>query len=103
MSDYISKSALKEYMRDYKWDFAMGSDFSKAIEMVDVQPTISETEIIRKAFDRVVERLEAKSQKWADVYNLDFEKGHINEYADLLREGIGKAIEIVKEECGIDG
>lgn len=40
MSDLISRSALKKYMRDYKWEFALNSDFSKAIEMVDVQPTI---------------------------------------------------------------
>ena len=39
MGDLISRSALLKYLRDYKWEFALGSDFSKAIEMVDVQPT----------------------------------------------------------------
>ena len=39
MGDLISRSALIKYMRDYKWEFAMGSDFSKAIEMVDAIPT----------------------------------------------------------------
>ena len=29
MDDLISRSALLKYLRDYKWEFAMGSDFSK--------------------------------------------------------------------------
>ena len=45
MSDLISRSALKKYMRDYKWEFALNSDFSKAMEMVDVQPTIEAVEV----------------------------------------------------------
>ena len=40
MSDLISRKALMKYMRDYKWEFALNSDFSKAIEMVDVQPAV---------------------------------------------------------------
>ena len=40
MDDLISRKALMKYMRDYKWEFALNSDFSKAIEMVDVQPTV---------------------------------------------------------------
>lgn len=39
MGDLISRSALLKYLRDYKWEFAMGSDFSKAMEMIDAQPT----------------------------------------------------------------
>lgn len=46
MSDLISRSALKKYMRDYKWEFALNSDFSKAIEMVDVQPTIEAVPVV---------------------------------------------------------
>lgn len=56
----------------------------------------------RKPMERIVERLEEESQKWTDIYNLDFERGHINEYADFLREGIEVAIEICKEEGGIE-
>ena len=40
MDDLIIRKALMKYMRDYKWEFALNSDFSKAIEMVDVQPTV---------------------------------------------------------------
>lgn len=39
MDDLISRSALMKYLRDYKWEFAMGSDFSKAMEMIEAQPT----------------------------------------------------------------
>ena len=40
MVDLIIRKALMKYMRDYKWEFALNSDFSKAIEMVDVQPAV---------------------------------------------------------------
>lgn len=46
MSDLISRSALKKYIRDYKWEFALNSDFSKAMEMVDVQPTIEAVPVV---------------------------------------------------------
>ena len=42
--DLISRSALMKYLRDYKWEFAMGSDFSKAMEMIDAQPTAYDVE-----------------------------------------------------------
>lgn len=47
MDDLISRKALMKYMRDYKWEFALNSDFSKAIEMVDVQPTV---EAVQKTY-----------------------------------------------------
>ena len=46
MDDLISRKALMKYMRDYKWEFALNSDFSKAIEMVDVQPTVEAKEVV---------------------------------------------------------
>lgn len=55
MGDLISRSALLKYLRDYKWEFALGSDFSKAIEMVDVQPTAYDV-------DKVVEELESRAE-----------------------------------------
>lgn len=53
MSDLISRSALKKYMRDYKWEFALNSDFSKAIEMVDVQPTIEAVPVVHGEWENV--------------------------------------------------
>lgn len=101
MSDYIRKSALEKYMRDYKWEFALGSDFSKAMEMVDVQPTLDEKEIIRKSFERVVERLEeAKRIAFLTLANTG------NKMKDIVYDEVmaylNTAIEIVKEECGIN-
>ena len=55
------------------------------------QITISETEILRKPFGRVVERLEERVQ-WYEVYG-DCEGNSYRAY--------DHAIEIVKEECGI--
>lgn len=46
MSDLISREALMKYMRDYKWEFALNSDFSKAIEMVDVQPAVEAVPVV---------------------------------------------------------
>ena len=54
-------------------------------------PTLDETEIIRKAFERVVERLEEKAES---IYK-DKSKGSQFVFLD-------EAIEIVKEECGIN-
>lgn len=42
-NDVISRSALKKYMNDYRWEFCMRGDFAKAIEMVDCAPAV-ETE-----------------------------------------------------------
>lgn len=56
MGDLISRSALMKYLRDYKWEFALRSDFSKAIEMVDAQPTVES--IPKEKVLEIVERLE---------------------------------------------
>lgn len=44
MARLIDADALMNYLRDYKWEFAMGSDFSKALEMIDAQPTAYDVE-----------------------------------------------------------
>lgn len=95
MSDYISKSALIE---DLKNDFCADCTecgghcrHDDLFETVEKQLTISETEIIRKPFERVVERLEERVQ-WYEVYG-DCEGNSYRAY--------DHAIEIVKEECGI--
>lgn len=38
--DLISRSALKKYLRDYRFEFVRNSDFCKAIEMIDCAPTV---------------------------------------------------------------
>lgn len=92
MSDYISKSKLIETFTKYKFG-AIGNDEERdytkemVLVLVNGQPTIDETEIIRKAFERVVERLEENA---------------IGGVMSPRFIPIEKAIEIVKEECGIN-
>ena len=100
MSDYISKdetistiwnvfnsygnSAVHFEVEETK---AIRKFCSRLQREVELLPTLDETEIIRKAFERVVERLEE-------------EKGRFNgESAEFWT--YRRAIEIVKEECGI--
>lgn len=97
MSDYISKSALKKYLRDYKWEFALRSDFSKAIEMVDVQPTVDKKEIICKSLERILERLEEQTAECIECKSFTKE----TEYYDGAVEGLRRSIKIVKEEGGV--
>lgn len=100
MSDYISKSALIEEMRkgqevikDRLDDISVSGIYATieaVIEEIDRQPTLDETEIIRKAFERVLTRLEEAS----------FPR-NMGDFTELvvLKD---RAIEIVKEECGIN-
>lgn len=81
MSDYISKSALikaiDEQVKGRGKQGIVPSLFS-AIAIVQNQPTLDEKEIIRKAFERVLQRLEnIEPTPW-------------------------EIVKIVKEECGIN-
>ena len=91
MSDYISKSKAVETLKKYKFG-AIGNEqereYTKEMVLVILNglPTLDEKEIIRKAFERVVERLEGK--KWGT-----------SEWRDKWRdEIIGECIAVVKEE-----
>ena len=108
MSDYISKSALIESIKaeiqcvekekqQYfdQGNFHNGNILVEKIQAMKLvlkivanEPTLDEKEIIRKAFERVVERLEENAkQRWLVLAE---------------RNGYERAIEIVKEECGIN-
>lgn len=109
--DYISKSALienikaeiqcveKEKQSYFKQgNFHNGNILIEKIQAMKLvlkivanEQTLDEKEIIRKPFERVVERLEEKVQ-WYEVYG-DCEGNSYRAY--------DHAIEIVKEECGI--
>ena len=52
---------------------------------IELLPTLDEKEIIRKAFERVVEILEKEKSDWNYDYNVPLDN----------------AIKIIKEECGI--
>ena len=83
MSDYISKRALIEELKNTTYVFKNfgrreSVGLGEVVSTIDNQPTLNEKEIIRKAFERVVERLEnIEPTPW-------------------------EIVKIVKEECGIN-
>lgn len=106
MSDYISKSALikaiDEQVKGWGKQGIVPSLFS-AIAIVQNQPTLDEKEIIRKAFERVVERLEAQAGEFIDLSHRELSNNSITAKKYLNKGfGVARAIEIVKEECGIN-
>ena len=92
MSDYIRKSRLKEISEIQKGDF---NSVEGIRSWIDRQPTLDETEIIRKAFERVLERLREKGTWKSSICNDMI-------YSPMKKITVEKAIEIVKEECGIN-
>ena len=101
MSDYIRKSRLKEISEIQKGDF---NSVEGIRSWIDRQPTLDEKEIIRKAFERVVERLEHEEQEYNELRK--FHKKNGNKTMEGLYVGktraYQEAIEIVKEEGGIE-
>ena len=85
MSDYISKSALLEQLIGIDDEIVKG-----CIGVIQTQPTVDEKEIIRKAFERIVERLEEAGDKY-------FNMGDIYSFSSM-----NEAIVICKEEGGIE-
>ena len=96
MSDYISKSALLEQLIGIDDEIVKG-----CIGVIQTQPTVDEKEIIRKAFERVVKRLEKlsneKTEIWSEIRRADNSRCY-----GFYVLGIDESIEIVKEEGGIE-
>ena len=87
MSDYISKSEAIDRLSEV---LSSEAEFENAKQVIIEAPTLDEKEIIRKAFERVVKRLEEL-------------KNDCDCYGHLKKKGlVDWAIEIVKEECGIN-
>ena len=89
MSDYISKQEAIQKVTEVE---LQDGTFADAKIKIGAIKTLNEKEIIRKAFERVVERLEERVQ-WYEVYG-DCEGNSYRAY--------DHAIKIVKEECGIN-
>ena len=87
MSDYISKQEAIQKVTEVE---LQDGTFADAKIKIGAIKTLNEKEIIRKAFERVVEKLKENSNF------LLHEMGEVKMYA-----GNESAIEIVKEECGI--
>ena len=83
MSDYISKQEAIQKVTEVE---LQDGTFADAKIKIGAIKTLNEKEIIRKAFERVVERLEEEKSDWNFDYNVPIEK----------------AMSIVKEECGIN-
>lgn len=98
MSDYIKRQDVIDIIHKEIESTKTYIEHNTQINIkfaVEGLPTISETEIIRKAFERVVERLKKKIQASDTKFDNIIE---MNAYDD----GVDDAIEIVKEEGGIE-
>ena len=92
MSNYISKSELFDALIYCK---GLGRNSLEAvIKIINEQPTVDEKEIVRKAVERIVERLEELKCSQEDAKK-DFDCAIRNSHFD-------KAIKICKEEGGIE-
>ena len=98
MSDYISKQEAIDRLSEV---LSSQEEFENAKQVINEASTLDEKEIIRKAFERVLQRLESEraTENFKALKNANetFIKGCI----DNRVFAYSKAIEIVKEECGI--
>lgn len=114
MSDYISKEETIntiwktfDSFADNPSNFELEETYAirrfcfKLQEEMKAQPTLDEKEIIRKPFERVVERLEERKDHIMKEFVLtDKAKEVKSDSLNRINELDG-TIEIVKEECGI--
>ena len=56
----------------------------------------------RKPMERIIERSEEEADEWRDTQKKDWDNGYNNRFALGMVMGLDTAIEIVKEEGGIE-
>ena len=104
MSDYINREETIKALRLYAeqkhcgGETVLANGILKAVCFIEKKeniPTLDETEIIRKAFDRVLERLEEIKKNLVVNANSDYLAIH---YA----LAIDSTIKVVKEEGGVE-
>ena len=106
MSDYIEKQDVIDIIHKEIESTKSYIEHNTQINIkfaVEELPTLDEKEVIRKSFERVVERLEEywKSHKALEDYEM-FDGTYIEmKQQELVAKAYEKAIKIVKEECGI--
>ena len=105
MSDYISKSALLKLFVNLQDEHETNAISYQALyEVILNQPTLDEKEIIRKTAERIINRLEYKEKQYESRAEKFAEA--LNSWEESRNRGksysYGYAIEIVKEECGIN-
>ena len=103
MSDYINKSALIEQLTEWANRNEMKGLLTECnvvrgcIGVVESQPTLDEKEIIRKYGEQIIKKLEFESEWSEPTFDED---GYCNDDSWEM-VWLDKAIEIIKEECGI--
>ena len=99
MSDYTSKRALVDsIMKNVLITTEEGFELrGEIVDLIKNQPTFDEKEIIRKAFERVVERLEEEK---IEMYKKWLQTSHFQDKGEYL--AYKHATEICKEEGGIE-
>ena len=99
--------ALRNYaeQKNYGGETVLANGILKAVCFIEKEeniPTVDEKEIIRKTVERIVERLEAQAGEFIDLSHRELSNTSITAKKYLNKGfGVAKAIEIVKEECGI--
>ena len=103
MSDYITKQQAIDVLK--KIGVIKENDTSSEFIVYEINriTTLDETKIIRKPFERVVERLEKEIIKWNDSYDLNRDNLFRSKYASGRCDEVLAIKEILKEECGING
>ena len=101
MSDYINKNAILKELERSRKHHANNKRESELLyrceNIIRAQPTLSETEIIRKTAKRIIERLE-EEKDYMEVYPCSGAK--CPDEIEIVK--LYKAKQIVKEEGGIE-
>ena len=94
MSDYIKKQEAIDRLSEV---LSSQEDFEIAKQVIIEAPTLDEKEIIRKYGEQIIKKLEFESEWSEPTFDED---GYCNDDSWEM-VWLDKAIEIVKEECGI--
>ena len=101
MSNYIS---IQEVIDRLSEVLSSEEEFEKAKQVIIEAPTLDEKEIIRKPFERVVERLDKQAGEFIDLSHRELSNNSITAKKYLNKGfGVARAIEIVKEVGGFNG
>ena len=102
MSDYISKSEMIHKIRGV---VPSSQDVDFIVRLIEEQPTLDETEIIRKPFERVIDILKRRDLEQCANKNQARRSGFysIIDMHQRRSDECQEIIKILKEECGING
>ena len=72
----IDAKALKQYLKDNRFEFVRNVDFAKALEMIDCAPTVDAVEVVRckdckKGYSDLAPNGGVWCEKWNHVFGDD--------------------------------